>query len=261
MKKLILVALIYATHLPNNALALDTTEHKLPCVIPIKTAVESNMMQMRISGSYDPQFYHEIADKEGVHYGKCMDVIFKSKLDNTVLIKLECGTLLIPDDTSVQKMLVTKEVVFPLYPKGAYRTRFYAMCSQLHNHAPFILNTFKIGGLADTNLVKLAHYIDKTYNQNMLGQHAVWAYTDKVTFEDLKPYRADSNSITQTIAILDSAHIITPLNNNPVPEIILNHTITLNNYLVYGGLGLIAALSMATLVLAFRRNRKDTFTA
>ncbi len=261
MRKLILVALIYATQLPNNALALDTTQHKLPSVIPIKTAIESNMMQMRISGSYDPRFYHEIADKEGVHFGKCMDVIFKSKLDSTVLIKLECGTLLIPDDTSVQKMLVTKAVVFPLYPKGAYRTRFYAMCSQLHNHAPFILNTFKIGGFADTNLVKLAHCIEKTYNQNMLGQHAVWAYTDKVTFEDLKPYRADSNSIAQTIAILDSAHILTPLNNNPVPEIIPDCTISLNSYLVYGGLGLIAALTMTALVLAFGKKRRDKLIA
>ena len=63
MRKLILVALIYVSQFPNNALAIDSTQHKLPSVISIKTAVESNMMQMRISGSYDPRFYHEIADK------------------------------------------------------------------------------------------------------------------------------------------------------------------------------------------------------
>ena len=185
MKKNFLLVFVLAVTVPIIAKANDSLDRNHPAIFPIKAAIERKMLEIRISGSYDPHFCYEVADKEGVHYGKCMDAILISKLDSTVLIKLECGTLLIPDDDSVQKMLVTKEILFPLFPHNVYRTRFYAMCSQIHNHAPYILSTFKVGNLADTSLVKLAKYIEASYNQNMIGQHAIWAYTDKPTFEEL----------------------------------------------------------------------------
>ena len=271
MKKIILVALIYATQSPNYALAFDATKHKPPTVIPIKTAFENNMMEMRISGSYASQVYHDFIDKEGVHYGKCMDVIFKSKLDSMVLVKLECGTILIPFDTSVQKMLVTKEVLFPLYPMQTYRTRFYAMCSQIHHKAPRISDAFKVGNLADPSLVKLANYIETGYCQNMAAQHAIWAYTDQSSFKELIGYGADSNSIRLTFDILDGAGINTPLGDSMDAQIAKydsvlwdcknKHTIALDSYLVYGGLGLIATFMLTTAYLIFSVKRKDNFTA
>jgi hypothetical protein len=76
-------------------------------------------------------------------------------------------------------MLVTHNAVFPLYPGQTYSTRFYAMCAQLHNKAPSIETTFRIGEMADSNLLNLANYLNDNYIQNMLGQHAVWAITDQ----------------------------------------------------------------------------------
>lgn len=255
MKNRFLLCFVLTIAIPFRTLANDSLDHKRPQVISMKTAIQRNMLEIRISGSYDPRQYYEVADKDGVHYGKCMDAILKSRLDNTVLIKLESGTLLIPDDDSVQKMLVTKDILFPLFPNRIYRTRFYAMCSQMHLKSPFFITTFKVGDFADTSLVKLAKYIDSTYNQNMVAQHAVWAFTDKATTEDLIKYGGDSNSIRQSIAILNAIHLETPLNTPlPLKQPITTQSITLSSYWVYGGLGLIGVLALTTLVFAVRKN-------
>lgn len=125
------------------------------------------------------------------------------------------------------------------------------------------MRVFTIGEMADTNLIKLSKYLQVSYNQNMIGQHAVWAYTDKANFDTLKKYGADTNSVKRTIEILDAVNITTPLNSefpkpvikqNPVP------TMTLNSYVVYGGIGLIGLLSLTTIAALIRRRKNKEIT-
>ena len=243
----------------NSVYANDTTGNKLPTIIPIKEAIGKGLVNIRINGAYTSYFIYEILDRgEGMHYGKCMAINLGSKLDSMVLLELESGTLLIPKDDSVQKMLVTHKVLLPLYPHKQYWTTFYAMCTQIYYHPPLGSKEFNIGGMADTNLVKLSKYLELSYNQNMIGQHAVWAYTDKVGFDTLRRYGADTNSIKRTIEILDAVNIVTPLNSEfPKPDIKQSPvpTMTLNSYVVYGGIGLIGVLSLATVVLLMRKNK------
>lgn len=182
-----------------------------PTVISIKDAIDKGMLELKICGAYDPGVFYEVVDRDGVHYGKCMAIVLKSKIDSFVIIKLDCGTFLIPADSIVQIMVVTHRVEFPLYPGQTYATRFYAMCAQLHNMAPSIETTFRIGGMADSGLLSLANYLDANYMQNMLGQHAVWAMTDQADFDELKKYGADSNSIIKTKSILNDLNLATKL--------------------------------------------------
>jgi hypothetical protein len=62
------------------------------------------------------------------------------------------------------------------------------MCGQLHDDLPFVQSDYNFGGMADRNVVKLAKYLDEKYLQNMVGQHALWAYTDNADFKELKKY-------------------------------------------------------------------------
>ncbi len=191
--------------------AQDSLVNKKPPVVPINEAIDKGMLELKICGAFDPRFFYEVLDREGVHYGKCMAIVLKSNIDSFVLVKLDCGTLLIPADSIVQEMLVTHNAEFPLYPGQTYSTRFYAMCAQLHNRAPNVETTFRIGEMADSSLLKLANYLDANYIQNMLGQHALWAVTDQADFEVLKNYGADSNSILKTKEILSNLNIETKL--------------------------------------------------
>lgn len=241
-----------------NLKAQDTLNNRKPTELSINEAIDKGMLELKISGAYDPRIFYEVVDKDGVHYGKCMAIILKSKIDSVVLLRLDCGTQLIPIDTSVQTMIVTQKAVFPLYPNETYATRFYAMCGQFHDAAPNIETTFRIGELADTGLVKLANYLGENYIQNMLGQHAMWAFTDQADFEELKKYGADSLSIAKTKEILNNLNLETKL--TPKLAVAQNeetNEMSINRYYVFAGAGLLLILATTTIILIFRRKKKD----
>ena len=258
MKKQILLFLFVGLTILLSASAQDSTKNKKPTVIPIKEAIDKGILELKVSGASDPRIFYEILDMDGVHYGKCMAIILQSKIDSVVLLKIDCGLLLIPTDDSVQKMIVTHNAELPLYPNTTYATRFYAMCSEIHKRSPNVVTTYRFGEMADSGLIKLAKYIEKSHMQNMVGQHAVWAYTDQAKFDDLKKYGADSNTIFITKEILNAVNLETALNKKPenIEEKIT--TFTINRYYDYGGLGLILILTITTITLIIVRKKKTT---
>lgn len=236
--------------------AQDSLNNRKPTEFAIKEAIDKGMVELNISGAYDPSIYYEVVGRDGIHYGKCMAIILKSKIDSLILLRLDCGTQLIPDDSSFQTMIVTQNAVFPLYPNITYATRFYAMCGQLHDTAPNIEKTFKIGELADTGLLKLANYLGDNYIQNMIGQHAMWAFTDQADFEELKKYGADSLSIAKTKEILNNLNLETKL----TPKLALaqneeKNQMSINRYYVFAGAGLLLIMATITTILILRRKK------
>jgi hypothetical protein len=141
--KIFTLGLVILTTL--NLKAQDILNNRTSTELSITEAIDKGMLELKISGAYDQRIFYEVVNKDGVHYGKCMAIILKSKIDSVVLLRLDCGTQLIPVDSSVQTMIVTQKAVFPLYPNETYATRFYAMCGQLHDAAPNIETTFRIG--------------------------------------------------------------------------------------------------------------------
>ena len=232
-----------------------------PTKISILDAINKGMLELKICGAYDPEFFYEVVDREGVHYGKCMAIVLRSKIDSFVLLKLDCGTMLTPTDSSVQEMLVTHNAVFPLYPGQTYSTRFYAMCAQLHNKAPSIETTFRIGEMADSNLLNLANYLNDNYIQNMLGQHAVWAVTDQADFDELKKYGADSNSIIKTKSILNDLNLATKLTvqsvNSSFPK---SEEIRIKPYLLYLGIGAFIILIAIVIIQINIKNKNENLS-
>jgi hypothetical protein len=233
-------------------------QNKKPTVLPINEAIDKGLLELKISGASDPRIFHEVVDRDGVHFGKCMAIILKSNIDSLVLLKIDCGTELIPFDTTYQTMIVTKTVELPLYPNQTYATRFYAMCGQIHDDPPHIESTYIVGELSDSNTVKLVQYFEKNFIQNMIGQHALWAYTDEADFIELEKYGADSLTIALAQNILNDLSIKTTLNSEKQTEEVLpDNTITVSKYLIYGSGGLVLLLLTTTIYLLIRRRRND----
>jgi hypothetical protein len=233
-------------------------EVRKPLVLPINEAIEKGLLELKISGVYDPLEFREVVDRDGVHFGKCMAIILSSKIDSFILLKIDCGIELIPLDSTFQTMIVTKTVELPLYPNQTYATRFYAMCGQLHDDPPYIESIYKVGELADSNTVKLAKYFEINFIQNMIGQHALWAYTDKAELNELEKYGADSLTIVLTKNILNNLSIKTNLNTLKQTEIAMpDNTIKVSKILIYSTGGLVLLLLTTTIYLLFRRRKND----
>lgn len=224
--------------------AQDSSQVRKPAELTIYEAIDLGILELRITGAYDPRIFMEVVDQEGVHFGKCMAIVLKSKIDSIVFVRLDCGIQLIPDDTTVQTMIVTKKAIFPLYPNEMYATKFYAMCGQIHDASPIMETTFKVGEMGDSGLVKLASYLGEHFIQNMPGQHALWAYTDQVDTTELIKYGADSISLALTTEILKSVDLetkLTSIASEPVPTKESN-LISIHRYYLYAGIALIVVL-------------------
>ena len=233
-------------------------ENRKPSILPISEAIEKGLLELKISGASDPRIFHEVVDKDGVHYGKCMSIILKSNIDSLILLKIQCGTELIPFDTTFQTMIVTKTVELPLYPNQTYATRFYAMCGQINDAPPYIESTYKVGELADSNAVKLAKYFENNFIQNMIGQHALWAYTDEADLKELEKYGADSVTIALTTNILNDISIKTTLNSEEkIEEVLPDNIFEVSKILIYCTGVIVLLLLTSTVYLLFRRKRHD----
>jgi hypothetical protein len=132
------------------------------------------------------------------------------------------------------------------------------MCGQIHDDPPYVESTYKVGELSDSNTVKLAQYFEKNFIQNMIGQHALWAYTDEADYKELEKYGADSLTIALTQNILNDLSIRTTLNpEKQTEEALPDNTITVSKYLIYGSCGLVLVLLSTTIYLLIRRRRND----
>ena len=237
--------------------AQDSINVRPPTVISISEAVEKQCIELKIRGAAEPGIYYEVINSDGVYFGKCMAIFLKSKIDSVIHLRLDAGTQLIPEDSSVQTMIVTQKAIFPLPPRTTYATRFYAMCGQIHDASPDFQTTFRVGELAKPSVVKLAKYLGENYIQNMIGQHAMWIVTDGAVFEELRNYGADSWSMAKSNEILENLNLITPL--TPKPILVtkkVRKEIRIHPYYVYGGAALLAFLATTTLILLFKRRKK-----
>ena len=90
-----------------NLKGQDTLNNRTPTEISISEAIDNGMLELKISGAYDPETFDEVVDKDGVHYGKCMAISLKSKIDSAILLSLDSGTQLITFITTIQTMVNT----------------------------------------------------------------------------------------------------------------------------------------------------------
>ena len=238
-----------------NCLANETAKAKKPTEISFSEGINKGYFTYKFIGSCDPRICEEFIDKEGVHYGKCMAVILQSKIDSLILLRIETGRLLIPIDTAIQIMIITKETNIPLYPNFKYLVRLYAMCSEIHKYPPTNNTGFTYGDMANPGLIKLAKHIEATYMQNIIGQHAIWAYANQVSIKELSKYGADSTSIELTKKLLNDVNIVTKINSTIVIKdrtdiIKINKTILL----IVSGIAILIIVTMT--FIALKKTRK-----
>ena len=90
----------------------------------------------------------------------------------------------------------------------------------------------------------------------MIGQHALWAYTDKADFKELEKYGADSISIALTADILNELKIETALNTKKLTSDVLpDEEIQVSKLIFYGTAVLIFLLLTTTIYLIFIKLR------
>jgi hypothetical protein len=70
------VVMVMATFLSHG----QEQKNRKPSVLPINEAIDKNLLELKITGASDPRFFHEVVDRDGVHFGKFMAIVLKSNI-------------------------------------------------------------------------------------------------------------------------------------------------------------------------------------
>ncbi len=171
--------------------------------ISVLNATLNGKLSFVARGAYNPNRVQP--ELPSSHYGECIDVRIKNNSNENISIKLEAGTILVSKVNHAQNMLVTKTTYYTLQANEKYLGRIYAMCGELKKNAPDIYVNYEIGNLASPMICNLANFIDKSNEQNLAGQYAVWAASDKATVKELGE---NFEVLQKSQQILDKAGIV-----------------------------------------------------
>lgn len=117
--------------------------------------------------------------------GQCILFSIANKTAEDILVHLEAGRFMMPSDTTRQRMIITKDRFITLHKNTTDTVKSYAMCTQMQNAAPLWDMVFKIGNMAEGELLELVQIISENNFQTMTAQSAVWAITDKNDITDV----------------------------------------------------------------------------
>lgn len=121
-------------------------------------------------------------------YGKCLVLICKNLRSTPIEIHESPGRFFQPEDSSLQRMVLTNALALSLGAQQEITTPIYAMCTEAHDGAPGATTQFHAGKMASAELQPLLNFIADHHYQNEAAQQAIWCVTDEYS-----PYSISSD--------------------------------------------------------------------
>jgi len=115
----------------------------------------------------------------GAYKGYCINMTVKNLSPDSLLVYVEPGRRLNSSDDKYQDILVVKEEVIALKKSEEKSCKVKGYCCQAGNSAPQMKSVYTINKLADSNLVYLARFLNRSSFDADVEQHAVWSLSDK----------------------------------------------------------------------------------
>jgi hypothetical protein len=144
-----------------------------PCT-PIDQAMAQGLIRLTLTANGN-LFY-----KNPIHYK------VENLTDKQLTICFPVGMLLVPDNGSVQSLIIALTVIIDLTPNEVREDDLAAFCINETKAAPEQGAGYRLGGMASGGLLRLAYAIEAQSAQEKLGaQYAVWAITDHYSLDDL----------------------------------------------------------------------------
>lgn len=133
--------------------------------------------------------------------GEVMNVVVKNLSDDTVEVKIPCGTIFMPDDASIQQMMVIQPVSVVLAAGESATITPFVVCIQSSNGSPSPGDSYTLGSSADGDLLQLADCFCRNdidpqadFTDLFSVQFATWMVTDQLDLSALSDSSFDAIS-------------------------------------------------------------------
>jgi hypothetical protein len=128
-----------------------------------------------------------IIKSKGGYTGNIITMKVANVSNGTLSLKVETGRRLDSKDDTQQDILITKHEDIMLASGKQQSYNIFGMCCQAHNSSPREKADYSIGKMADSNLVKIAEFIEKNkYFENFTAQQAVWTISDNNSIANIE---------------------------------------------------------------------------
>ena len=142
------------------------------------------------------------ASSLGGYQGICMSVSLKNNTKDSLVVIVEAGRRLNSMDDVNQDILVTRQEVIALRTGEQKQVNIKGYCCQASRHCPPRGAKYDLNTLADSNLVKLARFLNFKEFEKNAEQEAVWAISDKRSSANIT---SENDSLTQSLRSLVAA--------------------------------------------------------
>ncbi len=124
--------------------------------------------------------------------GNVLDLHLTNNSEEVVEFEIPCGLILVPEDASIQQMMVIQPISLSLKPGESADLAPFVVCIQSSNAAPAGGDGFKVGSIANGKLLQLSECFcmeeinsDQDFSKLMSIQFATWMVADDTDFADL----------------------------------------------------------------------------
>jgi hypothetical protein len=185
---------------------------------------------------------------KGGYTGDVIEMKILNATNQPLSLNINPGLRLDSKEDSQQDILVTKTQEIYLAAKQQRTFDIFGMCCQAHNSSPEKNSVYTLGKTADSNLVKLALFIDKNnYCSNFTAQQAIWTISDNNSIASIVDgEKEDINKLREYVSKITGRSI--PLYNvfykqennadlrgevNKI-EGVFSYNLNINNYVTVG---------------------------
>jgi hypothetical protein len=131
----------------------------------VEEAIKAGIVDAQITG-------------KGGYQENCIKLTMKNIGNNDTLIRVEPGRRLVSDDTTIQNILIIKELLLFLKKGESITTDVYGFCCQAHKGAPYSKSKYNVGFMEDSSMIKLAEFFNKNEYPVSIMQNSVWCLSD-----------------------------------------------------------------------------------
>jgi hypothetical protein len=122
---------------------------------------------------------------EGGYQGKTTKLVFVSNSKDALQIKVDIGTVLVPDSGKYQPLILAGEEILALRPMGGGELTVQTFCGNSPKSCPAKNHSYSYAGIASDTLVNVLRFIQVHAIFDGLGQNAVWAITNTQDLSDI----------------------------------------------------------------------------
>lgn len=134
--------------------------------------------QMSLQQALNSKLVNAVVKSLGGYQGFCVQINLKNLGKDSLIILVEAGRRLNSTDDKYQDILITQQQLITLGKKENKNFTVKGYCCQASNSSPPKDAEYSINTMADSNLVKLARYLNDNEFDADIEQQAIWSISD-----------------------------------------------------------------------------------